>query len=91
VLRQLGFEVVELALALPDLGRGWGALMGAQEYAMVHEAVGADAGQLERSFTWGWPRAAATDTTHLAKTYRQLHDLNAGLADVRSAPAAAVH
>ena len=36
--------------------------------------------QLEHGFVRGWKTSAATNTTHLAKIYRQLHQLNSALA-----------
>jgi|EP01046_Picozoa_sp_COSAG06_P007268 Asp-tRNA(Asn)/Glu-tRNA(Gln) amidotransferase A subunit family amidase len=82
VFRELGCTVVNLDLALIDLGRDWGAAMGAQEYAMVHEELEETKEQLERGFVAGWARSATTNTDHFAKIYRKLHTLNEGLAAV---------
>jgi aspartyl-tRNA(Asn)/glutamyl-tRNA(Gln) amidotransferase subunit A len=82
VFRSLGHEVTELELTLPDLGRGWSYLSGAEGYAEIVDLVEGKEEQLGRGFWKGLVAASRLTAAETGRIQRDRHRLNQALASV---------
>jgi aspartyl-tRNA(Asn)/glutamyl-tRNA(Gln) amidotransferase subunit A len=78
--RRLGHAVDEVRLELPDLGRGWAFMCGAENWAEIVDRVKGREADLGRGF-WAGLEAARTLSLHAHGEFqRQRTDLNSRLA-----------
>jgi len=84
IFREMGHEVFDVDCALPDLGRAWAFMCGAQNYAEIAPLVAGQEEKLGRSF-WSGLKAAATLTPlQQGEFQRERYKLNAVLAELFS-------
>jgi aspartyl-tRNA(Asn)/glutamyl-tRNA(Gln) amidotransferase subunit A len=80
--RTMGHAVEDVDVALPDLGRAWAYMCGAENYAEIAHLVAGREDQLGRGF-WSGLKAAATLTpAQQGEFQRERHRLNAALAEL---------
>jgi Asp-tRNA(Asn)/Glu-tRNA(Gln) amidotransferase A subunit family amidase len=83
-LRELGHNVNEVDLSLPDTGRAWAYMCGAENYAEIAHLVEGQEEQLGRAFWSGLTAAATLTTSQQGEFQRERYQLNAALADLFS-------
>ncbi len=79
VFARLGHQVEEVDLALPDLGRGWAYMCGAESYAELSREVEGRESELGRGFWSGLEAAATLDVATTGEFQRQRARLNEAL------------
>ncbi len=82
VLRSLGHAVEEVELELPDLGRAWAYMCGAENYAEIVELVEGREQELGRSFWSGLEAAKHLTPREQGGFQRERYRLNSALADL---------
>jgi aspartyl-tRNA(Asn)/glutamyl-tRNA(Gln) amidotransferase subunit A len=80
VLRELGHTAEEVKLELPDVGRAWAYMCGAENYAEIAAAVSGREEQLGRAFWAGLTAASAMTIEQQGEFQRLRFRLNSELA-----------
>jgi aspartyl-tRNA(Asn)/glutamyl-tRNA(Gln) amidotransferase subunit A len=80
MFRAMGHDVVDVDLVLPDLGRGWAFMVGAENYAEIAALVAGQEEKLGRSFWSGLKAAAKLTPVQQGEFQRERYKLNAALA-----------
>jgi aspartyl-tRNA(Asn)/glutamyl-tRNA(Gln) amidotransferase subunit A len=78
--RELGHEVERVDLSLPDLGRGWAYMVGAENYAEIATLVAGKEDELGRSFWSGLQAAGKLTPLQQGEFQRERYGLNSALA-----------
>lgn len=81
-LTALGHRVEEVDLDLPDLGRAWAYLSGAENWAEIVDLVAGREGELGRGFWGGLEAASKLSWRDYARFQRERAQLNRKLAEV---------
>lgn len=79
VFSALGHDVEEVDLVLPDLGRAWAYMCGAESYAELNQAVSGREGDLGRGFWSGLEAASTLDVPTTGEFQRQRARLSEAL------------
>jgi len=80
--REMGHDVAEISVRLPDLGRAWAFLSGAENWAEIKELVAGKEECLGRGFWAGLEAASRLTFLEYARFQRERALLNEALADV---------
>jgi len=82
VFRGLGHDVEEIDVVLPDIGRGWSYLSGAEGYAEIADLVEGKEQELGRAFWKGLVAASRLTAAETGRIQRDRHRLNQALASL---------
>jgi aspartyl-tRNA(Asn)/glutamyl-tRNA(Gln) amidotransferase subunit A len=82
VLRDLGHEVEDVDLGLPDLSRAWAYMCGAENFAEIAPLVAGRERELGRSFWSGLEAAATLTPLQQGEFQRERFRLSSALADL---------
>ena len=82
--RRAGHKIEETKLSLPDLGRAWAYMCGAEDWAEIHERVRGREHQLGRGFWTGLEAASSLKLRDQGEFQRRRAELNSALAELYS-------